>query len=148
MKNLKYIVLVLLVAVVGFLGWQYFANQNIANQEVAEETSDGTQSDENVIVFKDGVYTPSEITIQAGERVTFRNGSDRSFWPATDLHPTHTNYPGSSIGKCGSTSEGKLFDACKPLPAGSEYSFTFTEAGSWTFHDHLRPSARGTIIVE
>ncbi|MEK6824273.1 MAG: hypothetical protein AABY02_00300, partial [Nanoarchaeota archaeon] len=63
-------------------------------------------------------------------------------------HPSHKNYPGSDIAKCGTSEASTIFDACKGLAQGESYSFTFNEVGSWNYHDHLNPNLRGTVIVE
>jgi len=62
------------------------------------------------------------------------------------MHPTHTVYPGSDVKKCGS--DESIFDACKGLEQGESFSFTFNEIGSWGYHDHLRASTTGKIVVE
>jgi plastocyanin len=86
-----------------------------------------------VLITSSG-FIPSTLTIKVGDTVTFVNKDSKPHWPASDPHPTHTNYPG--------------FDALRPLKTGESYSFTFTKQGAWGYHDHLNPSLRGTIIVE
>jgi plastocyanin len=86
-----------------------------------------------VLITSSG-FTPSTLTIKVGDTVTFINKDSNPHWPASDPHPTHTNYPG--------------FDALRPLKTGESYSFTFTKQGAWGYHDHLNPSLRGIIIVE
>jgi plastocyanin len=86
-----------------------------------------------VLITSSG-FIPSTLTIKIGDTVTFVNKDSKPHWPASDPHPTHTNYPG--------------FDALRPLKTGESYSFTFTKQGAWGYHDHLNPSLRGTIIVE
>ena len=77
---------------------------------------------------------PKELKIKVGQTVVFRNDSDDPIQPASDPHPQHTNLAG--------------FDAKNPLEKGDMYEFTFTRAGTWTYHDHLAPSVKGTIVVE
>jgi plastocyanin len=86
-----------------------------------------------VLITSSG-FSPSTLTIKVGDTVTFINKDSNSHWPASDPHPTHTNYPG--------------FDALRPLKTGESYSFTFTKQGAWNYHDHLDPSLTGTIIVQ
>ncbi|MDP3735588.1 MAG: hypothetical protein Q8R39_04135 [bacterium] len=67
------------------------------------------------------------------------------------MHPTHKLYPGSDIKKCGTLQGGEknaMFDACGAVTPGASWSFTFTELGSWKYHDHLNPLHTGTIVVE
>lgn len=79
-------------------------------------------------------FQPGNLTINAGDTVKFVNRDTAAHWPASNPHPTHTNYSG--------------FDAKQAVAAGSSWSFTFTKTGSWGYHDHLAPSMGGTIIVK
>lgn len=79
-------------------------------------------------------YEPSEVTMQAGDTVTFVNAASTDRWPASDIHPTHGIYPG--------------FDPKRPVPPSESWSFTFERRGRWRWHDHLRPSITGRITVE
>lgn len=87
-------------------------------------------------------FSPSSLTINAGDIVVFVavDGSNR--WPASAFHPTHTAYPEG--GGC----IGSAFDACQEIANGDSYPFVFNEVGSWGYHDHLSPGKTGTIIVE
>lgn len=78
-------------------------------------------------------FEPSEVTIVAGTTVTFVNNGQAEHWPASDVHPTHEVLP--------------EFDSKRGLTTGETYSYTFTEPGTWSMHDHLRPSSTGTVIV-
>lgn len=78
-------------------------------------------------------YNPSAVDIKVGDIVIFRNNSNGQMWPASAPHPTHTNYP--------------EFDAKQGIEAGGKWQFKFERTGLWFFHDHLNPSARGTINV-
>ena len=100
------------------------------------------------VVYSDEGYTPKELTIKKGDRVTFRNESARETWPASAMHPSHTVYPGSSIQKCESEEMMHIFDACIGLEEGEEWSFVFEEPGEWFYHDHLKPDMFGKIIVQ
>ena len=93
-------------------------------------------------------FSPSAITIKAGEKVTFIAIDSSNRWPATASHPTHTVYPGSDIQKCETSEKNSIFDACKGVSQGATYEFTFNEKGTWNYHDHLQPSKFGKIIVE
>jgi len=92
-------------------------------------------------------FSPRTLEVSSGDTVTWINKDSSKHWPASAVHPTHTVYPGSSIQKCGSSEAGDIFDACTSLSQGETYGFTFNEKGSWNYHNHLRPSRTGTIIV-
>lgn len=85
------------------------------------------------VVYDGRSYTPKSTNIKVGDIIIFRNNSDSDFWPASGPHPSHTNYP--------------EFDPKVKIAAGGKWQFTFTKAGTWSFHDHLNPSASGTIVV-
>jgi len=85
------------------------------------------------VVYDGSSYSPSEVNILVGDIVIFKNESEKSFWPASNNHPTHTIY--------------SEFDSKKSSPAGESFQFKFEQAGSWGFHDHLNPSVGGTINV-
>lgn len=102
----------------------------------------------HLIEMSDIGFSPSSLTINAGDTVTFTNSGTASHWPASAVHPTHTTYPGSGVEKCGTGEEGVIFDACKSLKTGESWSFKFTEKGEWSFHDHLNSSFTGKIVVK
>lgn len=78
-------------------------------------------------------FRPSAISIKKGATVTFTTSRGKPFWPASDLHPTHTIYA--------------AFDPKEPVQPDTNWSFKFEKAGEWKFHDHLFPYYRGTIRV-
>lgn len=80
----------------------------------------------------DGFYPP-EVRINIGDAVNFINKTDKSFWPASNLHPTHEIYP--------------EFDPKQPIDSGKGWSFKFTKIGEWKYHDHLSPINKGVIYV-
>lgn len=86
------------------------------------------------VTFDGSGYSPNELTVKTGGAVTFKNESDQPMWPASNVHPTHTLYSG--------------FDPQRQINPGEEWSFTFTRAGTWGYHDHLQPNITGTIKVE
>ncbi len=79
-------------------------------------------------------FSPSTITIKKGDYVQFTNTDTANHWPASDPHPVHTDLSG--------------FDAKKGLKTGENYRYQFNKTGTFTFHDHLNPSWRGSVIVQ
>lgn len=98
------------------------------------------------IIITDNDFSPDFIRIPIGTKVKWVNKGSKLHWPASDLHPTHTRYPGSGIVKCGTSEEKNILDSCQGLKNGEEYSFTFDKSGAWTLHDHLNPAF--SMIVE
>jgi len=93
-------------------------------------------------------YTPAILKVKKGSTVVFKNESDKDMWTASALHPTHTVYPDSDIKKCGTDDSIKIFDMCQGLAKDQQWSFTFNEVGTWKYHNHLRVSDTGSIVVE
>ena len=87
----------------------------------------------NIVTITDSGFSPTTITINAGETVRWENDHSVSHWPASDPHPEHTDYFG--------------FDSFG-IAAGSSWSFKFTEVGSWNYHDHNIPARKGIVIVQ
>ena len=120
--------------------------QPLSAAEHVSAQSDAEQVDVAVVRYVDGAYVPDRVHISVGGKVTWVN-EDQAFWPASNLHPTHAAYPGSDIKQCGGEREDFLFDACRTLDFGSEYSFFFHEVGEWRYHDHINPVATGVVVV-
>ena len=155
-KSTTYIIVgaVIVVAVAGAV-WFQKQNPQQVGEESGQQEEQGQNQEENgglivtsVVLYTNNGFAPQIFTVKQGEEVTFMNQSSNPMWVATAIHPTHTVYPGSGIAKCATAEESTIFDACKPIAPGEEWSFTFTEKGSWGYHDHLSPNYRGTITVE
>lgn len=86
------------------------------------------------ISITDTGFSPATLTVAAGTTVTFVNNGQAPHWPASDPHPTHTALAG--------------FDAKRGLQTGETYSFTFAQAGTWGYHDHLNAQLTGSVTVQ
>lgn len=100
------------------------------------------------IIMNDSGFSPDALSIQKGATVTFENKSSSNFWPASAMHPTHTVYSGTSLNEHCPDTENISFDSCGSLPPGSSWTFKFNKTGTWGYHDHLRASFTGKIIVQ
>ncbi len=85
------------------------------------------------IRFTNKGYVPANITIKAGTMVMFINESDQDMWVASNGHPAHTDLP--------------TFDQFEFSAKGGQYVYTFDQAGSWKYHDHIAPIFGGVISV-
>ena len=103
--------------------------------------------EETVIRMTAGGFEPAAVEIHAGEAVTFVNEDARKHWPASNIHPTHTVYPGTSIDKCGTAEGAGMFDACRGLAQGESFTVELSVPGKWKFHDHLHAQYAGTVSV-
>jgi plastocyanin len=86
-----------------------------------------------VVTYSDSGFAPSPVTVKAGSTVTFVNESSGAMWVASDPHPTHTLLPG--------------FDELQSVGKGGTYEYTFVKVGTWTFHNHMNPSVKGTVVA-
>lgn len=91
-------------------------------------------------------FQPQTITIEKGETVTWQSETG-NMWVASDRHPTHTQYAGTSRTEhcSGGDQTSAAFDQCS---TGTEFSFTFEKSGDWNYHNHENSFQGGTVIVE
>lgn len=111
----------------------------------------GTETDldpdelgENTVVYNSTGFYPRTITVGINETVTWHSAGP-SMWVASDQHPSHTEYSGTSLNEHCTGGSSETFDACSDM---DEYSFTFEKGGEWTYHNHLLSSHTGVVIVE
>ncbi|MCP6719993.1 MAG: cupredoxin domain-containing protein [Patescibacteria group bacterium] len=88
---------------------------------------------EHVVELREDGFHPEELTIHKGDTVTFVTKNSNYFWPASNLHPTHTIYP--------------EFDPEEPIAPDERWGFRFKKPGEWKYHDHLAPYFTGKITV-
>lgn len=108
----------------------------------------GVGTPKTVTVNYDGSkFSPASVTIAKGDTVKFLAASGKTMWVASDEHPTHTEFDSTSRSQhCAAGYTGaKPFDQCS---GGTSYSFTFTKAGSFDYHDHMNASAGGKVVVQ
>lgn len=128
---------------------------NGQNDSIEPDNSDRTStptelansSGENTVYLTESGFQPQDLTIQQGETVTWINNASTDMWVASDQHPSHTNYAGSTLYQhcqMGDQTEA-AFDQCS---SGEEFSFTFEKTGEWTYHNHDRAGQIGTVTVE
>ncbi len=83
--------------------------------------------------YTDAGFEPKELSVPVGTVVMFVNESTTGMWVASNEHPAHSILP--------------TFDQFKTSPPGSTYVYTFDVKGVWVYHDHIKPSLVGHIIV-
>jgi len=91
------------------------------------------QSGSVSVVLTEAGFKPNQIVIEKGTTIVFSTELNKTFWPASNLHPSHSVYP--------------AFDPKEPILPDKTWSFTFDDIGEWDFHDHLRSYFVGTIYV-
>ena len=112
-----------------------------------ERTDDNEEIVFTTVIYTEDGFDPEEIVIKVGEQVVWMNESNGPMWVATDEHPTHGVYSGTTRKEhCSSSASGTIpFDQCEPTDT---FTFTFDKVGEWSYHDHISPQHIGTVIVE
>ncbi len=153
------IVVLLAVAGIGFALYVGMKSSPAPVVEVApvvipSETSDSpTQlppAAETVVTYTDSGFAPKIATVAVGTTVRFVNTSTHGMWVGSDDHPTHTKYDGTSTKEhCASgVNTNGTFDGCVAVAPGTVYNFTFTKAGTFTYHNHTKSGDTGTVVVK
>ena len=104
---------------------------NTNNQ--SQTTGDQTAQVGGTVNYTDSGFSPGEVKVKVGEKVEFKNTSSKTVQVNSDPHPTHTSFPELNIGM---------------IASGETKSATFTKAGTYTYHNHLNVSERGTVVVQ
>ena len=133
------VIVVVLIAVLaggGFFAYRSMTSRTPSQPAVTETATVTTQTPQAspTITYDSSGFSPATITVGVGEAVTFVNQSSRAMWIASNPHPIHTGLAG--------------FDAKKGIGNGESFSFRFTKAGEFGYHNHLNLSDTGTVVVE
>lgn len=80
----------------------------------------------NSVTIAGFAFSPQSLTVAVGTKVTWTNNDGVA----------HTV-----------TADQKAFDS-GPISSGSTYSFTFTKAGTYTYHCAIHPNMKATVVVQ
>lgn len=95
-------------------------------------TPDNSAEEASVSATQAG-FVPQSLTVKSGTTVTWTNNSGVSSNVSSANHPTHALWPFLNLGTFGQ---------------GQSISVVFDALGTYTYHNHLVPSQKGTVIVE
>lgn len=84
------------------------------------------------VIYNGTTFSPQTTSINVNDTVIWTNQSSSYLELVSDPHPFHTDYPPLNLGL---------------IAPGASTQFTFTEAGTYGYHNHLQANATGTIIV-
>ncbi len=155
-KSVIGIVIVAILVLVGFLIYRGVAQQSTMPTQtlpsasptsLSAGTPSATQAAATVTLTDQG-FAPKSVTIKKGQTVTWVNESAQDMWVASNVHPIHSAYNGTTMQQHCPDAANSSFDACHGFSKGSTYSFTFDKTGTWGYHNHLDPSQTGTVVVE
>jgi plastocyanin len=97
-----------------------------------EETED-SDAVAATITYGNSGFSPSSVTVKAGESIKVTNSSSSDLDFASDPHPVHTDEPELNAGS---------------IAPGSSKTFKVSNKGTWGFHNHENENHEGTIIVQ
>lgn len=133
----KFLLTLVVIIVVVFAGFALYKNQTAktTTENSAEPTQAATPTNApqvSVILTQNG-FEPKELKIKAGTRVIWANKSGGSATVSSDDHPTHLLYPILNLGE---------------FSNGSSLQAIVASPGTYTYHNHLNPDQKGTIVAE
>ncbi len=146
MNNKMIIGAVLIIVAIGI--WYATSSTPAVAPAPEAQNSAAETMPEVLVAYTEGGFSPASVTVRQGETVTWVNQSSRDMWVASAMHPSHAVYSGTSLSQHCPDTENTAFDQCTAGTSGSSYSFTFDNAGTWKYHDHVNAGNFGTIIVQ
>lgn len=127
------LVLVLLVLAVSIFKQPIISDTSGHIGSSLEPTPSSTQPRIYAISYKNGVFSPTNLRIKAGDTVRFKNEGVFPIKVVSDPHPDHNSLVG--------------FDSMGDVPQGSFFAFTFAARGIFGYHNEKSPNESATIIV-
>ena len=91
------------------------------------------QSRTYTVFYKNGVFSPTNLRIHAGDTVKFKNEGILPIRVISDPHPGHDSLNG--------------FDSIGDMPQNSYFIFTFAAKGVFGYHNEKNINETGTIMV-
>jgi plastocyanin len=104
-----------------------------SNPTASTSSTDSGKKAAATITYSDSGFSPSKITVKAGDTVAIKNTSSSEMQFDSDPHPVHTDDEELNAG------------AVEP---GQSVTFTVTTKGTFGYHNHLNPSDTGTIVIQ
>lgn len=102
-------------------------SQNPVNNQTTTTNTEVPAATANVTI-KNSAYTPAQITVKVGTKVTWTQEDSLRHDVAPDN--SSSDFTGSEL-----------------LSKGESYSFTFTKAGTYSYHCTPHPFMKGTVTV-
>ncbi|MEK7536607.1 MAG: cupredoxin domain-containing protein [Patescibacteria group bacterium] len=120
-------------------GFVLFKNYNQSSYQVLIETNiPNTEITEGVSIMYTAIgFSPSEVTLKNGGKITWINKGNREIKIGVNPHPIHTGNREISGG-----------DFTLDLMPGDQKTVVILKTGTFDYHDHLNAGEGGTIIVQ
>ena len=131
-KLLVFLVIVVLVAVVvvGYVALR----PKTTSAPAAPTTTAPTTLALAAVSITSGGFVPATITVHVNQGIVWTNNDTATHEVASDPYPTDNAVAG--------------FNDTQPLATSDTFDFIFSKAGTYTYHDNLHPTTRGTVIVK
>lgn len=144
---MKYLAVAVLFAAIITSGCTDTTNEPLPEGDTSNGATPSNLSENATVVTHTGSgFQPQTVTVEKGDTVVWQS-ENGNMWVASNRHPTHTQYAGSSRSEhCSNGDQNTAaFDQCSE---GSSFSFTFEKTGEWNYHNHQNSFQGGTVIVE
>lgn len=126
------LVVVIFLCLIGIVE-AYRHNRTNPSSNTAAPVVTGKIQSAQVSVTSSG-FTPQTVQVPLDTQVTWTNNDNASHEVAADPYPKDSSIPG--------------FNNNVLLHKGDSYSFIFSKAGTYTYHDELNPfKFQGTVVV-
>jgi|SRR5581483_870457 len=136
------------IAVIVVLGGVFLLSKR-SNQKSTQNTTPASVQNQNTVQGKttptvvapktttvtltSSGFEPATVTVSSGTIVIWVNKSGEPGTVNSDPHPTHNLWPFLNLGE---------------FKDGSSVQVKFDKAGIYTYHNHLNPSQKGTVVVQ
>lgn len=133
------LVIIIVAVAVSLTSGNKKGNPMVTVSEVSPTAQESTisqsekQIQETNVIVTNSAFEPQTINIKVGTKVIWTNKSGGFANVSSDPHPTHINYPPLNLGR---------------FEDNQTVELVFDKSGEFKYHNHLNPSAIGTIIVE
>ena len=104
---------------------------------VRQGSSSANKEEGTIITYSNGNFSPSEVTVNSGDKITWVNNSDQEIQIGANPHPIHTGNKEVSGGQF-----------VLKLDPGKQQTVTLIKTGTFGYHNHKRASEGGTITVQ
>lgn len=136
MKKAVIIIVIIVIAIVAWLGLRgspknQSDNQQTANTNQSAQNQTETQNQKaaaaNQVTISNFAFKPANITVKKGTKVTWTN-QDSTAHTVTET-------------------DGKAGPNSTALSNGQSYSFTYAQAGTFSYHCSIHPEMTGSVTV-
>lgn len=86
-----------------------------------------------VVTYDGSSFSPAQITLKAGQTLTFKNTASMAVVVDSNPHPVHTDDPELNVGS---------------IAAGQSQTVTLNKTGSFGLHNHINPAQQGQVTIQ